>query len=189
MIDTTLLHLAAVIATVAAAWAAARSAKAAQTSSAAANQTAVTAEQALKIGQRAWLAVTEIKINRRSPSPLPQWVTTTVTNTGQTPAMNVRTFQKWLVAADLPDELGYEDEDTPSAIGSIGSGVFASLLAELTYRNGEPLQIDDGGKRIFLYGRVRYNDVFGGDGETRWCSVYDPATQNFRWFTDHNSIA
>jgi len=131
------------------------------------------AELATERGQRAWLSVERVELGDLIPGDKPPVFTMAFfKNTGPTPALNVRPVMR-VVVTDKPLDWALIGEGTVSN-GVIGAGAVASSgLQAPTLTPMDMANLLAGTSRVYLYGVVKYEDVFGKRRETRFCFMND----------------
>ena len=112
-----------------------------------------------------------------------------VVNTGHTPAYNVRHRANVnFLPFPLPADFDFPLPD-PSSEGSLVTvnpqqNYIASGIAPRVYTDDEVTEIKRGGpdRRLYMWGRVDYNDVFGNGRYVNFC-------QSFIWLSDGNVMS
>lgn len=148
----------------------------------------------VEIGQRPWLSIRSIQLTRELTTEEPAVsLSVRFTNSGATPAQDVRTNHYSLVAqADFPDDPPY-----PMATGS--KQVSFTLAAKETRTLFVELPLDSLGLQrtiaeegtLYVYGTASYRDAFGNTHRTTWCSRYAGGVGDDSIFTvepKHESI-
>jgi hypothetical protein len=169
-----------------------RQAKAAENSTEAAIRSAAAAEASaraanigIEIGQRAWLLVTDIKLNRATAITEPS-ITIIMTNVGCTPATHVRALTSISVAPQSDPEV-----DVPGPkyeqYYAIGNGKEMLLMATIRDAQQVVPAIIAGQSVFCIQGRVTYREVFGKEHETKFGFLFERERGGFLP-TKHNDI-
>jgi hypothetical protein len=149
-------------------------------------QSLVDARETREIENRAYVVVKGIEL-LRAPIKLgePNEGFVTYVNTGSTPARNVsfRSVARFIVPP-LPNPPPLENLDPERA----GSLIVAAPGVELR-GSTSPFKVDedqfvtdlaDGKKTMFIYGVIKYTDIFDEVHETQFCGFYIPGIRSFR---------
>jgi len=160
---------------------------AAKESADAAKKTVETMQRFERINQRAWLSIKDISyVERPFAGGHRLQVDVGVTNTGRTPAknanlgLNVEAVEKNREPAfNFPDPTGSSAVIFPN--GDYGN----SGLFNLSRDNWQ--HVLNGELRVWAYGKVIYNDIFGLHHWIRYCYVFDPRNL-FALHGQHNEI-
>lgn len=148
-----------------------------------------TIEQA-HLDQRAWIAATEIS---GTPEVGKTWIVTAIfQNTGKTIGRNVRiTYAFREVPKDKQPDFRYAGESQiPTGHGILSPASFA--VSRIKIASGIPLPqsavegFKAGDPRLFVYGDISYEDIFGKAHTTTYCSVYNGPTNSFVTCQSHN---
>ena len=148
----------------------------------------VTTREGIHSGQRAYLTVEKLKLEEPPTIGKSIHVRFDVHNTGQTPARNVSVSSLAdIYAGDPPPASMLPQPTQTSDIGAGQSGhqnsvrvnplqpdQVTAITKEIFTMNGNAFTMEVRGTRLFLYGLIRYTDVFGGEDETEFCAVYMP---------------
>jgi uncharacterized repeat protein (TIGR01451 family) len=162
----------------------------------------LTREQ-VHIGQRAYVIVEHPTFTEPLAIGQPIKVTVELKNTGQTPAIQLRTVVVVDVLLDEPKDISYP---TPETVSTIGAGQIKKVHAGRLNRLNEDEFKDvtskdefsvDGAntvltitqhRHVYVYGRVVYKDIFNGDGETEFCGVYIAFENDFVGCKSHHAM-
>jgi hypothetical protein len=127
--------------------------------------------ESLRLDQRAWLNIKSIGIDRPTPGN-PVGIAVNMTNTGKTVARHVVFLT---VLQETKGPIGaFEIEGAPHKFAvafpnanysSIGTG--KRLLTK-----DDIEEIKSGKQRIYIFGRITYDDVFGKSHFTQFCGIY-----------------
>jgi len=164
-----------------------RARKAAQGSAAAAQQSIEQADKHFIVSNRPWVTVAQLEILQRAPNTLPFNIVMNMENGGITPAIRVASAQWVDILAQLPDPPNYQDY-VPVTRAAIGPHLGGQIPASVMPTNPELQGIVAGHLNIFVYGFVRYDDIFGGHHETKWAFEYNRATRQFAVLPFHNQV-
>jgi hypothetical protein len=163
----------------------------AERSAVAAEGSAVAAERAVRmtqLGLRASLVVTEVAIVDWSVDAFPIRVQTFIRNGGATLAKQVETWQMWSILDEFPESPEYPQPRKPESRGVVGNGADVTIPVVFELDASTKDQVRAGKRQIFLYGYVKYQDVFDEPHETKWCWRYDLNVQRFAAHYAHNSV-
>ena len=117
-------------------------------------------------------------------------------NTGRTPAINVSSKYYILYRPQNFDIDSFDKSKllkipgpSPSQ-GTLSPGAIATVLANsgATLSEAEASQLISGTLAAYIFGYVRYKDVFGTSHETEYCYVVEPGTKNLQVYHQHNSM-
>jgi hypothetical protein len=144
----------------------------------AARRSADAAERAVSLDQRAWVAPVEF--------PDPQIVPDTqvvlkavVTNTGRTPALSVRTMTTTdTLPPGKPFKPIFEDQPDQSKSLSVimpNMRVVVSKTSAIEVTQAHIDILKSGGLRLFFYGKIDYDDIFGKPHTTTFCFLLKPS--------------
>ena len=154
-----------------------RATAAARDSAEAARVSADAAQGGLRHGHRAWVCVTEVKVKRRDPSPMPAQIIVTAVNSGRSPALETRFAAKCEIG-DTPTGESEITGDTSRA--PIGPGADLQSLCGRSYESKAQVDaINEGLQALFVSGMIEYADIFGTEHRTRFCFRYEPVSQEF----------
>jgi hypothetical protein len=156
--------------------------RASEASANAAEKSARTAEASFTIGERPWVMVkgasyAEIKAGQAPTAIL------TIINTGNTPAFNVTTdtmiaFRNTPVPAPMPITI------TPGQVGSKSSiAPKADMNIIISHRelmtNELIKNLYENNYRLYVWGKIEYEDIFKRRHKTEFCGVQRMGTLNF----------
>lgn len=103
-----------------------------------------------------------------------------LTNTGETPALDVRAFGRARpIEGSQRPAFASEVEPLP-AQGMYGPGVEMPLVFKMP-----PIPV---GTTLYVYGHIEYADILGNDHWTEFCASYLPQTNSFTWCGEHNGV-
>jgi hypothetical protein len=145
------------------------------------------------IGQRAYLIVHEIAFKDKLAIGKPTMLTYKIKNTGQTPAMEIRSDLNY--AFVLPTEPGATAYSLQPMVPYIAAsqeitnnvGLISPLTKEefdeITRRDdvsvkGSTLSLAQHA-HFYTWGLINYKDVFGGEGQLEFCAVYMASIDEF----------
>ncbi len=165
-----------------------RSAEVAERSARAAEESAAAAKILSVAGQRAWVAVAELRIVERDiMTTLPIVIETEMHNRGNTPGLQVTSGQWYRVQPELPNPPEYSERERLNA-GIILPGLAGRIPGSILLRADEAAAIQRGATKLFVYGIAQYTDVFSVQHETKWAFQYRPETQSFALYKFHNEL-
>ena len=156
---------------------ASRARQAAERNAAAAEESAKTAREALEVGRRAWITVQPKIVHSDSSTSVPLRVELPLHNGGDTPGLNVRGDVRLSLWPCLPAELRFEDARDFGALGP-KDRVMAVVNLDLDCRD-DVERVPKKELFTYLWGRVRYRDVFGQEHETAWTYIHDRQSDQF----------
>lgn len=178
-------------------------ANAAKESATAAKESVETARDTAKKQLRAYLGVSGITIEISNPeSPTSHadgifWDFTrlAIRNAGQTPARNVKVHVNWVwgnFSAVIPAGFGYPDYNDPGGEAAGGIESVAIVMPGDTYETligiGDNSPMKRAWKReykMYFYGRVLYEDIYGESHRTTFCYAYEPWRERRTAFVPH----
>jgi flagellar basal body-associated protein FliL len=138
-------------------------------------------------GQRAYIIVEHPTFTQPLAVNQQIKITIEIRNTGQTPALQMRSIAVVDVLMDEPGTVTYATPETVSNLGAGQTGkAHAGRVNRLTddefnqITSKDEFSMDGTNtvltitrhKHVYVYGKITYKDVFGGDGETEFCTVY-----------------
>lgn len=133
------------------------------------------AKQNMELSERAWVGATHSEKSRLVPNHDATFVIT-IKNVGRTPAFVTHSSAgRALVPAKLRFRPSFALTSLPK--GGIASRVVLEPQMEITVKppplrrvpNAEIHAIKQGTLVLYVFGRVRYSDIFGGNHTTRYC--------------------
>lgn len=142
--------------------------------------------ESLELSQRAWLVVEQVRLpeklelvaNRVLAAPI-VWK-----NTGQGPARRVTIYSgAFTMPMDRPFPIPPPEQPHAdrSVVGIVGPGGSIIAHPEIPALSEEYLtQVKAGTRRLNIYGKARYTDVFNCLRWTTFCGEYDPTREHFR---------
>jgi hypothetical protein len=167
------------------------SAGAAQTQASAAQQQTALLRRSVYAGQRAYMVSSNAHL--RGPLRIGNPITagTEVKNTGQTPAVDVRVWSATFVFDAplnfIPEDVRARvpiDESKPTGVAVLGKDQTTIALhmqdpeAPLVDKTNLDA-INAGSSRLFLYGIIRWKDVFNSRCYTRYCHYFNALDRRF----------
>jgi len=163
-----------------------RSTRAAQDAARAAENSAAHSKQSLdaaieqnRLDQRAWIGIEDVKAPDAISAGPPIVFAVNIKNSGKTPALNLKMFTI-IGRAYPPDELNdldFQAADTGSnyahAPGTMMPGTFAHVLVQTEHPMTETRVADirSGKEVIYIWGTIRYEDIFQHQHATKFCVV------------------
>jgi hypothetical protein len=166
-----------------------RSADAAEASAEAAKDSARTSRTAFEVGQRAWVVHDSTVRTIHPPDQQNVIVVSAVSNfknCGPSPAFKVLTGQ-WLETM-YTFQAEYKNWDTLGGSEIVlGPAMFGNLPNSIGVPVSGMQDIQSGGIKLYLFGRITYMDIFDQSHETLWCLEYRPETNSFAYTRFHNS--
>lgn len=148
-------------------------------------------EATLEVSQRAYVFPKHVRMKQFQMGKR-LVVEVEVENSGNTPALNLSgTLHFRAIESALPDISDYgEPADGFTSVSVLPAHVssirMVSGRAELSERH--VVSIEGGNLRVYVYGILRYQDIFGKQRESRFCGLYDPPTGLFKACERHNSM-
>jgi hypothetical protein len=180
-----------------------RQAELAERSAEAAHRSATAAEESARLaaqGQRAWVVIDVVQAKEwavlpsreaeltNRPAGMRVSVLTTIKNSGQTIANELRITQELRIASFGPDDSPrYEPFGIASSVGSLGAGAPAQLRNMVEVSLEAWNEIMEGRQTLCLLGMAEYRDAFGNARETRWFMEYQRSTLQFAYGSRFNS--
>jgi hypothetical protein len=179
--------------------------KAAQFSAEAAKLQASTGKKALESSietshndQRAWVGMTEVTPEWRDADGKPLFIKegshyhvgVTIVNSGRTPALRVRSKMRlWPFPVNdkfVPD---YGNATTTQSVGVLppqAKMTITSLASLGIIGASEIASLKNGSQILYLYGEIEYEDIFGIQYQTRYCSTLAPTLDSFLVHSTYN---
>lgn len=166
--------------------------------------------EATIIQLRAYIGLVDVKFSphrhavvENNASELPAYFDIGIQNQGQTPASNLTVHVNFHVAGfneELPDDFEYPDYDRTPGLGqpkrkksaaAVGAGYSVTNTLALNERELELINLSYQSQiNLYVYGWIRYKDVFKIDRETQFCYlVGHHAHGNFSpltYYHEHN---
>ncbi len=139
--------------------------------------------QSTFLARRAWIAAVSEDLARDGTANLPRSAAKTFTNTGETQALNVTSWDSCCVLATvepliLADE-DYNDELVAThAIVGPQTSIVVRREFDLTDLVTNAL-VRDGDMTLWWYGRINYSDIFHAPHTLTWCYEYNVKEQRF----------
>ena len=125
-------------------------------------------------------------LTKKSGSPF--YTDVIISNFGKTPARNGR-FAGWckVLDADLPTNFDFPSGLPGEQVGPFSCypgphGILVRPIRSDTYAADDTIAAVQSGtlKRLYVYGTVTYDDVFGDTHKTRFCGYYDQS-RPYHW--------
>ena len=148
-----------------------------------------------KLEKRAWVGVKDVIAPKPLTSSEKFRYEVYYTNTGNTPAVDVNAVYGIAVGEDV--DIGSRITETENEFANISGSQFvippqADFLAagsgKRKLTDSEIEGIRGGEAVIWIYGRFHYRDIFGDSHQTGYCFTYDPNTNGFNAYSEHNYI-
>ena len=115
---------------------------------------------------------------------------TTLVNRGQTPALDLRTWQKIEVRASPPSSRDYPQPLNDGSMGALAPNECGQTPAILEPSLPEFVEINARRLTAFVYGVAEYKDVvFEQLNRTSWCLEYVPESKQFRYSEEGNAVS
>jgi hypothetical protein len=142
---------------------------------------------------RAYIAVSPVGIKLNGPK---YGMTITVRNTGQTPAKNVRlpSATSCLLPYPLDPSFLFPILNKSPNVFSIGAGTEQSMIAwgpqPLSVNEIKRMKTPGGAQKLYAYGTVTYEDVFGNAWYTNFCfwtEVLKDGESFIIWVSEHHN--
>lgn len=146
---------------------------------------------------RAYMYAAELQLHPVQVNGAPHWVPQIKwKNGGQTPAHHVITDIGWKTSKDnLPDNFNFHAECLDLGTATVGPDHVTYSTSTNKIAVSIHNEIAEGRTKVFLWGSIKYKDVFGADRETKMaaqmtCEVYDNGLFSNNWATldRHNSM-
>ncbi len=143
-----------------------------------------------EVGQRAWVSVNEIEVEKSRAASGDEdlfLVTTKLRNGGMSPALGFVADIRLDFCERPPGELDTPvlDETTAGVLGPNATFKLGPLLKGL--KDSESRKIPNG--HLVLYGLCSYRDIFNHTRHTRWCFRYVWKTGQFEpWVSEWNTM-
>ncbi len=147
--------------------------EAAKRSADAAEQSAGASKLLSETGLRAWLFVGQMHYPQQTEKKFPVLVSAEIKNAGNTPAKNVQMAATWNVFRSAPEALYPSGLPEENNCGTIGPGALVQYPLDLSNAVVHETQIRSGELQLYVYGVIKYNDVFGGQHKTEWCLWFE----------------
>ncbi|MBC8485061.1 MAG: hypothetical protein H8D45_03360, partial [Bacteroidetes bacterium] len=163
-----------------------KQAEAASQSVTAIEKTINISEQSMKIANRAYIATSfpqkiditsnfEIKIQ--------------ITNTGQTPAYNVKHITIFGVRKTIPDTLQIINQDFLKSSSVLGNGVFTYIHLKKTFSESQITAISNKTIYLTIIGTIKYLDIFKREQFLEFNLFYDVDRKTFIYCEEHNNAS
>lgn len=142
-------------------------------------------EHMVKLEYRAWVQIKENKSTVNQNNHLLD-ADVTVENTGRTPAkkVHIRLCREEVESGESPT-YSYDEDQTMAAQTAIPPKYPLRLDFGKNFRVDLD-QIDRKNVNLFIHGIVTYDDVFGQHHWMTFCFIFEPDTQSFRAYEEHN---
>jgi hypothetical protein len=148
------------------------------------------ATQSMKVGNRAYVAIRQADLSTLLKDVDTAKVTVFFENRGGTPARNVRTrlYSNFLPAE--PSELKFEQfRGGQSTAFLLPGGYVTNDIQTQTVNASQRAILFQRGYRLYIWGDVEYDDVFGKHWRTQFCAYNrDLATVRFTACANHNTL-
>jgi multidrug efflux pump subunit AcrA (membrane-fusion protein) len=180
-----------------------RQAALAENAADAAHRSAVAAEESARLiaqGQRAWVTIDAVQaahapvyLDRGQeitghPEQIEFSAHTTIKNSGQTTANELRWTQELGIGALGPDDHPqYPAWDHANVVGSLGADAPTQLRNTIRVSPEQWEDVVRGRQTLYLWGRAEYRDVFRVVRETTWYLEYQRQTNEFSFADRFNS--
>ncbi len=150
-------------------------------------QSTISADHSMRVDQRAWIGLLDIKIVQFLSAGQDFVVRVSIKNTGKTPATDV-IFHARLQAISKGAVPNYSYGDTggsgmmlPQSIGTHEIGMGHPVPADTSRA------LARGERTMFLHGRIEYKDIFGDEHWTNWCYYLEGyGLETFTAYKEHN---
>jgi hypothetical protein len=169
------------------------SARAADESAKIAAETMATTRAIAQTGQRPWITLNLVgEVDVVQYPSLLNWRIAGVLkfrNGGVTPAVALTLQNEELLCETFPTEPPYGPVDDNTSRSVIGpSEIYATnYILNITAQDFN--QLRDGAKKMYLYGLIRYQDIFGTEHHTHYCLEYVPGQRIFGYASHHNELS
>jgi hypothetical protein len=116
-----------------------------------------------------------------------QKISVTIINTGKTPAFNLKVEQGWVFQEAEPTDLNMQQRGPASGIATVIPGVDNLIEFYIPNLTEEDVSaITNFKKLITVYGKIKYDDIFGKPHWTNFCLTHHPTTEVFDICTKGN---
>jgi hypothetical protein len=164
-----------------------RSADAAERSAKAAEESALSSARFAQNGQRSWVFLYSVSKPPRE-TLVTFGATLTFRNGGPTPATHL-----WIEALvgkfeEFPKEPPYPSDDHVARESVLGPLSNLDVPIARALSASEIGELKAGEFSFFLYGFVRYRDIFGDSHKTKYCLIFNPQQSSFVYHSAHNEI-
>ncbi len=147
-----------------------------------------------QLDQRAWIGFSRGTHSQIKPDEETELLVQFV-NTGKTPAHNIATHHTCSIRpadfdigghAKAHTDKSWDETSTKGPIPpNVGFMIRHSIPADLL-TPAVVQQIQSGVQLVFVFGKITYSDVFGGDHETRFCHVVNPESTGMKPYHEYN---
>jgi hypothetical protein len=146
----------------------------AEASAGAANASAEAAQALVNLGERAWVTVREYAGSWSNYNDLVWHVKVVLTNSGHTPALNVEIWQDSRIGTGPDNNFPEVSDNKKMVAGVIGPSNVFEVPIEIDWASPDiPIEtqnkIRNGDLHLYIYGMVKYRDIFGAEHATAWC--------------------
>jgi hypothetical protein len=158
----------------------------------AAEEGARATKQLTEVGQRPWVNHKDVSL-RIAPTPSATAVvveaSSTVVNSGNTPALELKMAQTLEIFDKIPPVLEYPAFGEKSSFAPLGPNSSSNIFCRQDFATQDFQAATRSEKILCLYGRAVYNDCFGKTHETRWCLYYESRLEAFAYTGAHNTMS
>lgn len=147
--------------------------------------------------QRAWVGMTEVAPEWRDADGKPLFIKegahyhvgVTIVNSGRTPALKVRSKMRlWSFPANnkfVPD-YGNVTAQSVGVLPPQGKFIITSLPSLKIINTSDIASLKNGSQILYLYGQIEYEDIFGIQHRTTYCSTLAPTLDSFLVHSTYN---
>jgi hypothetical protein len=152
-----------------------RSAHLAERSAKAAEDSAWIAKEGMRVSQRAWVTVAEARVDgwQQPRVPVPTIFKLAIRNGGHTPALNCKVTCYYRIREEFAPIYDGNGE-VKQALGVLGPEGERQLRLELSEKADMIEAFSHGKARLFAFGQIEYEDIFGDRSTSQWAFVYRP---------------
>ncbi len=140
-------------------------------------------------GERAWITVDNLE-SKEVKEQVPRSVIITIVNSGNSPALNTIMLTTWGVKESELIPMPDIDETSEPTAAHVVIGARSAKR-----QNAQPFNLSDEQVRLinqqthslYVWGIVRYEDIFGQGHITKFCEVYDMTKPEWKYCQDTNT--
>jgi hypothetical protein len=149
----------------------------------------VVLHNSMKLDQRAWVGVSGVTANVKNDEPATFSIK--IKNTGKTPANNVTGICRF----EIVPQNGFPDFTKLRSLSGETKNIIPPLHdVTLTFDTGFCItndvinQVTNGMMQTYIYGVIRYHDIFGYRHWTTFCYYFSPDMTKYYPYKEHNDI-
>lgn len=142
-----------------------------------------------QLDQRAWVGPVEAIIPKTGERPEPH-LGVKIVNSGKTPARKVLAkISTQYLSAETEFAPSYKDDPVEPSVSVIQPGMWINLFSRATLGTMTSQEMDGvraGRNRLYLYGLITYEDIFGRPHSTRFCLYLQSDLSGFNACSTYN---